>query len=609
MVPKLHQTQEELLRPKAALENVVEGISQLNEQGYYVSVNEAYAHMLGYEPVEMIGMMWQSVIHPDDLEKIATAYQQMLTCGRAETEAKVICRDGSCVYKQVVMVKVADGHQNTLLHYCFMKDITQHRQTEAALQEAQANLEQQVEAQIVELQRANDLLSTKIAEHEATEVLLQQQNTEIEQQLRDRTNQLQQVLESEAILNRLIDRVRGELDEEKILQIIAAELGAGLNLGGCDVALYNEEQTTVTIRCAYATSMPAMQEQTLQLADFPELQEQRLQGESLQLCMQHPLRGRVVIFICPIFVDPNSENNRRMIGDLWLFKHQDQVFNELEVRLVQQVSHHCAIAIRQVRLFQAAQIQLAELANLNRLKDEFLSTVSHELRTPMSNMKMAIQMLAIAISRNQAALPEGTKPQVEQDKVNRYLQILQNQCEREIELINDLLDLQQLDAEAQRLILAAIPLENWLPQVAEPFQKQTQERQQILQLDIPSHLPVLISDYASLGRVLTELLNNAHKYTPSGEQITLSAHAQAGKVQISVCNTGVEIPDNELSKIFDKFYRIPTIDPWKEGGTGLGLSLVQKLVSRLEGTLRVESAAGQTCFIVELPVKNADKPA
>ena len=106
-----------------------------------------------------------------------------------------------------------------------------------------------------------------------------------------------------------------------------------------------------------------------------------------------------------------------------------------------------------------------------------------------------------------------------------------------------------------------------------------------------------------MGRILAELLNNACKYTPPGEHITLTARAKKEKIQLQVCNSGVEIPQKELPRVFDKFYRIPSHDPWKQGGTGLGLSLVQKLSEQLGGGIWVESGGGKTCFTVELPLQ------
>ncbi len=116
-------------------------------------------------------------------------------------------------------------------------------------------------------------------------------------------------------------------------------------------------------------------------------------------------------------------------------------------------------------------------------------------------------------------------------------------------------------------------------------------------------LPSIISDSASVERIVAELLNNACKYTPPHEHITLIARANKEKIQLKVCNSGVEIPQQELKRIFDKFYRLPSHDPWKQGGTGLGLALVQKLSEQLGGGIQAESSKGKTCFTIELPLQ------
>jgi PAS domain S-box-containing protein len=187
---------------------------------------------------------------------------------------------------------------------------------------------------------------------------------------------------------------------------------------------------------------------------------------------------------------------------------------------------------------QAATAEVEELVKLNRLKDEFLSTVSHELRTPLSNMKVAVQMLAITLNQQMSLFSEMAKPIAERSRIARYFQILQDECEREISLIDDLLDLQRLDAGVQPLVLETIDLESWLLQVLEPFQVQIRDRQQTLELDLAPSLPPLVSDLYSLERLLKELLNNASKYTPSGEHITLRAFVQSQTIQLQVINSG-----------------------------------------------------------------------
>ncbi|MBF2026848.1 MAG: response regulator [Oscillatoriales cyanobacterium C42_A2020_001] len=252
-------------------------------------------------------------------------------------------------------------------------------------------------------------------------------------------------------------------------------------------------------------------------------------------------------------------------------------------------------------LNQQLQEQMLEMQRLSELKDDFLSTISHELRTPLTNIKMAIQMLEINFDRqSQQMLNSG----IEAESTSRYLGILRDQCDRELALINDLLDFQRLNAEAYLLELSTVHLLEWITQLVENFQGRLQNRQLQLHLTLDRNVPPLISDLTSLSRIVTELLNNACKYTPPNEQILVAVTSlNANQVQLRICNTGVEIAAAELTRIFEPFYRIPRSDRWNQGGTGLGLPLIKKLATILGGTLRVESGNGQTCFYLELPLQ------
>jgi signal transduction histidine kinase len=231
--------------------------------------------------------------------------------------------------------------------------------------------------------------------------------------------------------------------------------------------------------------------------------------------------------------------------------------------------------------------QIQELHKISLLKDDFLSTVSHELRAPMANMKMAIHMLEIAQS---------------QEVRDQYLRILREECARETELINDLLDLQRLEAGAKELKLEMLTLSDWLPKLVEPFYSRAATRQQSLHLELAPDLPLLQSDPSSLRRLMTELINNACKYTPPDHKITIHITHHSSNIKFQISNSGIEIPPTELDKIFDKFYRVPSGDRWKQGGTGLGLALVKRLTEHLGGTIHVESQAELTTFTLRLPI-------
>ncbi len=486
---------------------------------------------------------------------IAEAIAQVWSTGEAKVEGHLIGFDGVAIPYEWKGVLLKDTLGNTIGITGIGRDITERKRFEQALYQLNVNLEAQVN---------------------------------------ERTGQLQQSLEFEAMLKRITDKVRDSLDENQILQTVVQELVLVLGVNCCNTALYDLEHGTSTIHYEYAILNPKAQARQIQISAFPEIYKQLLQGQYCQFCSvtPNPLRGQVALLACPII------NEQGVIGDLWLINHPDYVFNELEIRLVQQVANQCAFALRQARLYMAAKAQVEELEKLNALKDDFLSTVSHELRTPMSNIKMATHMLKIALNNTD-------------ERTGRYLEILQNECVRETELINDLLDLQQMEVSSVPLSLGeTIYLQELLPGISAPFQLRTKQRQQVLKINLAPDLPALVSCRASLSRIFTELLNNACKYTPAGGEIVLSVEPNFSPAftlpdttlgYIFTISNCAEIPATELARIFEKFYRVPQADRWQQGGTGLGLALVKKLVRQMQGTISVDSSSGWTTFTVTLP--------
>ncbi|MDX2243864.1 MAG: hybrid sensor histidine kinase/response regulator [Leptolyngbyaceae cyanobacterium bins.302] len=245
--------------------------------------------------------------------------------------------------------------------------------------------------------------------------------------------------------------------------------------------------------------------------------------------------------------------------------------------------------------YQTAQNQILELERLSQLKDDFLNMVSHELRIPITNMKIAIRMLT--------RIPNEEQRQ-------RYIKILETECDREAELINNLLDLQRLEAATENgdATVEVASIQEWLPGLLEGFQGRVQERQQQLRVQMPNFPPLKL-DHAGLKRIVAELLNNACKYTASEGHIILTGcltpakpdqPTAASSILTLAVRNQAEIPAAALPHIFDKFYRAPKSDPWQQGGTGLGLTLVHQLVRRMKGTIAVHSQDGWTTFTVKL---------
>lgn len=213
----------------------------------------------------------------------------------------------------------------------------------------------------------------------------------------------------------------------------------------------------------------------------------------------------------------------------------------------------------------------------------------------MATIKMATQMVEMQLEQ------QGILGQDDTSLLDRYVKILRDECQRETDLINNLLDLTRLDSDTEPLLLTVVNLQTWVAHITEPWLSRLESQQQILSIEVPAEIDIEV-DLEYLERILSELLENACKYTPAGHHIAVVAQSRPGLTQLTVSNSGVDIPQVECDRMFDKFYRIPNHDPWKHGGTGLGLALVKKLADKLNATIRAESCSHQLHLILEFYV-------
>ncbi len=144
-ITDLKQAELELRELTLSLQNAMEGISRLDEQGRYLTVNWAYANLCGYAPEELVGCDWQITVFPEDIPLLEMAYQTMLERGKVEAEARGMRKDGSLFYKQVTMVVAFDQEGQFSGHYCFMKDIGDRKATEETLKRQLATIEAAVD--------------------------------------------------------------------------------------------------------------------------------------------------------------------------------------------------------------------------------------------------------------------------------------------------------------------------------------------------------------------------------------------------------------------------------------------------------------------------------
>jgi signal transduction histidine kinase len=331
------------------------------------------------------------------------------------------------------------------------------------------------------------------------------------------------------------------------------------------------------------------------------------------------------IGIAPIF-DPTQmpalllvplESKNKLLGFIALQHDQPRTWQPDEIELAELVSAQISSAIiqtetlRQVeslveertsqlqqslelqaKLYEITRKQIEKLREMNQRMDEFLSTLSHELRTPLTSMMLAIRML------REVELPA--------DRRTQYLNILEQQCAQETNLINDLLALQELETKQVHIQLQKVDLKQVVTDLTQPFYQRWGLKGLNLEIDLPKRSLTLNTDLSSLNRILLELLTNAGKYSDPNSTVFLKVTQQPDQqIAFTLANYGPGISEEELPHIFEKFRRCQGMTQNAVPGTGLGLALVKSLVQHLNGTITATSIPleghHETCFTVLLP--------
>ncbi len=240
--------------------------------------------------------------------------------------------------------------------------------------------------------------------------------------------------------------------------------------------------------------------------------------------------------------------------------------------------------------FLAVLRDISERKQVERMKTEFVSTVSHELRTPLTSIAGSLGLIAGGAA--------GEIPA----RAARLVEIARSNCERLIRLINDILDIEKIEAGRMTFDVRPIPLARLLDQAAEANKAYAVEQGAMILVEpVPGGATVL-GDEDRLMQVMTNLLSNAAKFSPHGGVVQVSAARRDGEWRISVADHGPGIPENFRSRIFSKFAQADSSDTRQKGGTGLGLSIVREIVSRLGGSVSFETETGEgTTFHVDLP--------
>ena len=227
---------------------------------------------------------------------------------------------------------------------------------------------------------------------------------------------------------------------------------------------------------------------------------------------------------------------------------------------------------------------------LDRMKTDFISSISHELRTPLTSIKAYTETILY-----DPDMPEQTK--------RRFLTVIDEESSRLANLIESLLQISRIEAGTVELAQEPVDIVTIIKQVTSALQPVADKKNIQLKVDTSDKLPELQGDEGKIRSVIVNLVNNSIKFTPEGGQISVCVRHQVEELVISVSDTGMGIPKEALSKIFDRFYRVHR--PGKQiHGTGLGLAIAKEIVMMHNGRIQVESEVGQgSTFTVFLPLK------
>jgi signal transduction histidine kinase len=230
----------------------------------------------------------------------------------------------------------------------------------------------------------------------------------------------------------------------------------------------------------------------------------------------------------------------------------------------------------QAKLYERTRQYVEQLQQLNELKDEFVSNISDRLRYPLTNMLMSIRNLRL--------------PGITVERQDRYLNILESECTKEINLINDLLTLQKLESHQEAPQFESLDLNTKVQDLITSFDQQFTDKELTISVELPDQSLKLPTEVESFDRIIQELLTNVCKYSEHDTIVRVKVtHEVVNKIDhvvIRVTNTGRGISEEEAAYIFDKFRRGK--GRWTPG-TGLGLALVKSLVQHLNGEIAVES--------------------
>ncbi|MDD1443529.1 ATP-binding protein, partial [Dolichospermum sp. ST_sed3] len=416
--------------------------------------------------------------------------------------------------------------------------------------------------------------------------------------------QVRALAQRESLINTITSAIRSSLNPEDIFAAITQQLGRALQVDACVLSLWTVDDEFVHCVGLYDSSDNVenslehyyslhhqLPDSLVRIQDNPILQEilqteepvviaditqcsADIQGFELPLKM--PVRSLVVV---PLLADG------KCIGSITLREGRTpRRWLSSEIELAKAVASQAAIAVQQSHLYQKTREQAERLLELDKQKTEFFQNISHEFRTPITLIQGPLDS---AVSNG-----EGLSPA-------QSIIALRN-SRRLLRLVNQLLDLQRLDAGRMQPNFRPCDLVEFVTQIVDSFRPYCEKKGLQVNTDLVN-CPTVYLDIEKFDKVLYNLLSNAMKFTSEGGTITIKVAAIGNHCLLQVQDSGIGILPQQIPYLFERFRQAEGSENRSYEGSGLGLSLVKELVELHGGTVSVDSIYGQgTTFTLEL---------
>jgi PAS domain S-box-containing protein len=638
--------------------NSPDGIFIANSTGRYIDVNPSACEITGYTFEELISLSLFDILHPDSKDEAFNVFFSLASKGKTSDEFKCIKKDGSIYYIQVDAVKFDD---DTYLGFC--KDTTKRKLNEEActeltirkeLEDELVKQKRQLEIKNEELKAIMESMSdglfmldkdyeftylnregrdffykpenkkrgasfthTKYYDMQGKELLVEEmvgsrvlkgekiKNCRIKAERPDKT--LYFSMSGNPIYNEYgeIDAaiiccrdITDQVENEKLIYQQSEQLEAIIeNMvdGFCQI---DRNNNCIKVNKAYRKLMESgtisESEQTLYdengdvLSDKDIPSNKLLRGESVYQQRVMSKKNNINYYF-DITGTPFFDDNRNFLyGILTSYDVTDRVQKENTIRLQQE------------QLLKAEKEKNEALIIAIEMKDEFLSIISHEFKTPLTVINSAIQTMEL-ICKDELSI-----------KGKDFLKKIKQNAFRQLRLVNNLLDITRANAGQIKTHKSSVNIVSYTKSIVDSVNIYALQKELEIKYIATIKKKFMYLDEEKYERIILNLISNAIKFTPKGESITVRLSMKVIRKKSNICieviDTGVGIPKDKQSLIFERFGQVDSSLTRQAEGTGIGLSLVKKFVEAHGGEIKVESEVGRgSTFTILLPISKECK--